>query len=121
MKPWSKLQSALYNIMRRDEDNFQIHCVAYRMPESLSCDPQIPRYYITTGKGEAQQIIFDFPGNHDMKSCYSIKEEVPQISNLIREYIDSPRKGLAEKVFENDKFGLTDILKQYDRRFRYGR
>jgi hypothetical protein len=61
MKRWSKLQKAIYNLMDRS-DNFQIHCRAYRMPKSRSSDPQIPRYWITTGKGISKKIVWDYPG-----------------------------------------------------------
>jgi hypothetical protein len=34
----------------------------------------------------------------------------------MREYIDSPIRGLFERVFNKDRWGLTDILKASDRR-----
>ena len=110
-------------------DNFQIQCRAYRMPQSRSSNPQIPRYWITIGKGKDKETIWDWPGNfkdadfkdplwktHPMKHQPYI--HVPTISQLIRDYINTPRKEVQGKVFENDLYGLTDILKQYDRRFK---
>lgn len=35
---------------------------------------------------------------------------------MIREYIDTPVNELFDKIFENDKWGLTDILKAADKR-----
>ncbi len=116
MKRWSKLQKAIYNLMDRS-DNFQIHCRAYRMPKSQSYSPQIPRYWITIGKGKAKEIIWDYPGHFEVYP-YEWESDVPNISVLIREYIDTPKSKVKTKVFEGDKFGLVDILRQYDRRFR---
>jgi hypothetical protein len=98
-------------------DNFQIHCRAYRMPKSQSYSPQIPRYWITIGKGKAKEIIWDYPGHFEVYP-YEWESDVPNISVLIREYIDTPKSKVKTKVFEGDKFGLVDILRQYDRRFR---
>ena len=114
MKRWSKLQKAIYNLMDRS-DNFQIHCRAYRMPKSQSSDPQIPRYWITVGKGTSKKIVWDYPGPG--ADPYIFHEGISDISNLIREYIDTPRDKIKSKDFENDKFGLVNILRQYDRRF----
>lgn len=38
------------------------------------------------------------------------------ISNIIREYIDTPKDDIYSKYFELDKWGLTNILKSADRR-----
>lgn len=121
MKPWSKLQSALYNLMDRS-DNFQIHCVAYRMPNSCSHTPQIPRYWITVGKGEELKIIWDVPSKNfpppDSVERYEyLGAHIERISDLIREYINTPRDEVLNKVFDTDYYGLTEILKKYDRRF----
>jgi hypothetical protein len=40
---------------------------------------------------------------------------VSAISNLIRDYINCPKEALLEP-FENDRWGLTDILRAADRR-----
>ncbi|EMJ37444.1 hypothetical protein LEP1GSC079_0680, partial [Leptospira interrogans str. FPW1039] len=47
-KPWSKLQSRLYNLI--DENlNFQIHCIVYPM-HSERGSTGLPRYWITLDK-----------------------------------------------------------------------
>ncbi len=97
-------------------DNFQIHCRAYRIENSRSHNPQIPRYWITIGKGEEQKIIWDIP--KDLNNPHRYWEVVPAISDLIAEYINTPRNEVKSKVFDSDKTGLTDILKRYDRRFK---
>jgi hypothetical protein len=81
------------------------------MPESRSTNPQIPRYWITLGK----EIIFDVPRDLEFKDKFRLHEHIPAISDLIREYINSPIEGLVEKKFD-DIFGITDILKAADRR-----
>ena len=86
------------------------------MPKSQSSEPQIPRYWVTIGKGKTKETVWDYPG--DFEVCpYEWTEDVPDISNLIREYIDTPRSKVKTRVFENDKFGLVNVLRQYDRRF----
>jgi hypothetical protein len=96
--------------------NFQIHCRAYRMPKSQSSTPQIPRYWITIGRGKGKETIWDYPGDFEAHP-YEWEEDVPDISVLIREYIDTPRNKVKSKIFENDKFGLVSVLRKYDRRF----
>lgn len=109
---WSKLQRDLYNLIR-PESGFQIHCVAYRMPGSRSTSPQIPRYWITVGK----EIIWSYPdGDWTPEQKHGMWKHIPAISDLIREYINTSRHELKTKVFDSDIYGLTDILKRYDRR-----
>ena len=114
-RPWSKLQRDLYNLMNL-ESGFQIHCVGYRMPESQSSNPQIPRYWITVGKGEIQKIVWDWPSSmEDREQRFHPYLHVPAISALIREYINTPRQQLTSKAWE-DPYGLVRILLQHDRR-----
>jgi hypothetical protein len=67
------------------------------------------------GKGTSKKIVWDYPGPG--ADPYIFHEGISDISNLIREYIDTPRDKIKSKDFENDKFGLVNILRQYDRRF----
>ena len=117
-KPWSKLQKELYEL-RADGLDFQIHCSVYRM-DSRRGTTDLPRYWITLNK----EIIWDYPKdfvgkNHPDRTPsthYPYSTDVPDISNLIREYIDTPKDDLFDKVFENDHWGLANILKAFDRR-----
>ncbi|MDR1896990.1 MAG: hypothetical protein LBR10_09405 [Prevotellaceae bacterium] len=122
--PWSKLQREIYDLISSDI-NFQIHCVAYPMRSRTSRgSTDIPRYWITLGK----EIIWDYPKDFLAKAgstedCsgkvhpyYPFTTDIHDISDLIREYIDTPQKALFDKNFEKDKWGLTDILKAADRR-----
>lgn len=80
----------------------------------------IPRYWITLGK----EIIWDYPkdfvdtkhpGRRDIKD-YPYGTDVPNISKLIREYIDTPKEEIFTKEFENDYWGLVEILRASDKR-----
>ena len=118
MSAWSKLQKSLYLIVA-DNVDFQIHCSVYRM-NSQRGSTDLPRYWITIGK----DIIFDYPkqflsdkGNEN----YPYVTQISDISDLIRQYIDCPVNLLPEKHFENDLWGLTDILKAVDKRLGKGK
>lgn len=102
--------------------NFQIHCVAYRMDSEYG-STNLPRYWITLGK----EILWDYPKdftkefgteNHVDKiiKSYPYNSDAPDISSLLREYIDTSRERVYEKHFESDRWGLTNILKAADRR-----
>lgn len=111
MAKWSKLQRDLYNLIKETdkEHRFQIHCVAYRMPKSISSNPQIPRYWITIGK----EIVWDTATIFNNYS-YEPQQKIGKISQSIRDYINCPLKELKSK---QDEYGLYDILRKYDRRF----
>lgn len=122
MKRWSKLQKLLYNII--DENiNFQIHCVAYRMKSQYG-STDLPRYYITLDK----EIIFDYPADFindegfvklvdvGMTKHYPYNTDISDISNLIKEYIDTPIDEIMSKHFENDHYGFINIIRASDRR-----
>jgi hypothetical protein len=107
------------------EADFQIHCVAYPM-HSQRGSTDLSRYWITIDK----KIIWDYPKQflneyhgkgyhysdnkaHRLKDCYPYGSEVSDISELIREYLNTPKDKLLEP-FTNDKWGLTDILRVCD-------
>ena len=113
MAAWSKLQKSLYSIAS-DKVDFQIHCSVYRM-NSQRGSTGLPRYWITIGK----DIIFDYPKqfmSSDQNKNYPYETQISDISDCIREYIDCPVNLLPEKKFDNDTWGLTDILKAVDKR-----
>ena len=115
-KRWSKLQSRLYNLMDPTV-GFQIHTVLYEMNSNDGYHgSKLPRYFITIGK----KIIFDFPKDFPEartpgKSEYPWITDISDISDVIEEYIQRPEAQLMEP-FENDKWGITDILRACDRR-----
>ncbi|MGI5830284.1 MAG: SF0329 family protein [Bradymonadia bacterium] len=121
-RPFSKLQKELYKLISKDI-RFQIHCVVYPM-RTWRGSTDLPRYFATLDK----EIIWDYPANFMRKDGFikNYKDEknkyypqitdIMDISDLIREYIDTPKEELFSKCFENDKWGLTNILKAADRR-----
>ena len=121
MKPWSKLQRDLYKIID-EKINFQIHCAAYRMDSEYG-STNLPRYWITLGKETLWDYPKDFVKEFGTKNYvdkiikgYPYNSDVPDISNLLREYIETQKETIYEKHFEDDKWGLINILKAADRR-----
>ena len=117
-KPWSKLQREFY-LLRADGLDVQLQCRSYRM-NSQSGTTNCPRYWITLGK----EIVWDYPRNFtetkhpdraDIK-WYPYGNDIPDISNLIREYIDTPKQDIMSRFFENDHWGLINILRASDKR-----
>ena len=116
MKRWSSLQKELYKIID-DKINFQIHLSIYRM-NSQRGSTDLPRYWITLDK----EIVFDYPKQFIDVTCddalfYPYQTDISDISGLLREYIDTPKNEVFGKIYENDKWGLSDILKSADKRF----
>lgn len=124
IRPWSKLQKEVYLLVDSKLD-FQIHCVAYRMCSQWG-STDLPRYWITLGN----ETIFDYPKQfihsegpdensriaYEALSIYPYSSETSEISNMLREYIDTPLSELMTKKFEGDHWGLTAILRAADRR-----
>ncbi len=117
-KPWSKLQKEYY-LLIADGLKIQLQCRVYRMDSQMGCT-NLPRYWITLNK----KIIWDYPkqfvgeehSNRAQTKWYTYSTDIPDISNLIREYIDTPKHELLLKKFKNDHWGLTDVLKASDKR-----
>jgi len=109
MRRWSKLQRSLYGVID-EKINFQIHLSKYRM-QSRYGSTDLPRYWITLN-GE---IIFDYPKQFPHES-YPYVTDIPQICNLIEEYVNTPKERIFSEHFANDRWGLANILKAADRR-----
>lgn len=108
---WSKLQKSLYNLIAKDA-KFQIHCAVYELG---TWGNEMQRYWITIDK----DIIWDFPKDFkDMEMVEGYPYQKIDIANIIRDYINTPLAEIKEKVFENDYYGLADILRKYDRRIK---
>jgi len=123
-RPWSKLQKELY-LIRAEGIRFQIHCRNYPFNGATHrTQVTLPRYWITLDK----EIIWDYPrdfkkppysndpGSRKKICAYPYFNEVSDISALIREYLDTPKDQLMSKHFENDHWGLINILRAADRR-----
>lgn len=115
-KRWSKLQSRVYNIVDPTL-KFQIHCSLYEMNSNNGYHSnKLPRYLITIGNN----IVFDYPKQFDTTLRYGVNSypwdtDISNISNSIEEYLQTPRSELL-KTFENDRCGITKILRVCDRR-----
>ncbi|RXJ72016.1 hypothetical protein CS022_18225 [Veronia nyctiphanis] len=117
-KPWSKLQKEYY-LLVADGLKIQLQCRAYRMASNYG-DTNIPRYWLTLGK----EVLWDYPGDFMGREnperaptgAFPYIMDVSDISSLLREYIDTPKDAVFNRVFEHDHWGLTDILKASDKR-----
>ena len=97
--------------------DFQIHVALYEMNSNdgyHGC--KLPRYFITIGK----DIVFDYPKDFDTTEKYGFNSypwdnDMDAISDLIEEYIERTEADIMSP-FENDKWGLTNILRVCDRR-----
>ena len=105
MSRWSKLKKDVENIMAQEID-FKIYANAYRFGDSIP----IPRFWITI-KGD---IIWDWPKNFIDGNWY-FYDSAKAISQLLRDYINTPESQLLNNVFE-DPFNLIPILRVCDRR-----
>jgi hypothetical protein len=130
LRPWSKLKREIHPLFSPDI-NIRLHCAAYRM-KSQRGSTDLPRYWITLDK----ETIWDYPrdfknqGIYDHRSAlddghtdsrvlqdiYPHGSDIAVISDLLREYIDTPKAELLTKSFEKDRWGLTDMLRAADRR-----
>ena len=121
MRRWSKVQRELYKIVSVDI-NFQIHCTVYPMNSQYG-STDLPRYWITLNK----EIIFDYPKQFAtsdgtvrnltrFEAGYPYTTDISDITDLIREYIDTPKEELLTKIFSRDFWGLVNILRAADRR-----
>lgn len=114
-KPWSKLKKSI-EALWEPAAGLRIHCSVYRMGSAYG-GTDCPRYWIAQGK----TIIWDYPKDFpaDVQPEYGGKypytNDASDISNLIRDYIDTPQSELMTKIFE-DRWGLADILRCADRR-----
>lgn len=118
MKRWSKLQKQIHAVVD-PHLRFQIQCRVYSM-DSTYGRTGLPRYWITLGS----ETIWDYPKNFIDKphpartppSWYPYGSDISAISELLRDYLDTPRNQLLSKQFDNDHWGLINILRAADRR-----
>ena len=123
MKRWSKLAKQLYELVDESID-FKLHCTVYKM-QSRCGSTDLPRYFITL----AGEILFDYPKDFVLKSggvkslaggalakIYPYGNDIGDIGELIREYIDTPKEELFAKHFDEGGWELANILKAADKR-----
>jgi len=110
MRRWSKLQKEIEQLFAKGVD-LRIQCRAYRMASQRGATA-LPRYWITHGK----DIVWDYPREFgNLAEDYPYLTDIGAISDLIREYIDTPVDQLLVKPF-NDRWHLTEIFLAADRR-----
>lgn len=110
MKRWSKLQKEVEQLFA-DGLALRIQCRAYRMASQRG-STNLPRYWVTLGK----EVIWDYPKDFgSLAKDYPYLTDISAISDLIRDYIDTPVEQLLAKPF-NDQWHLTEIFLAADRR-----
>lgn len=129
-RPFSKLKKQIENLFV-PELKMKVWCISYPVRSQYGSS-SIPRFYIQLEK----EIIWDFPKDFPIKEAnYHCWKDQTELSQLIREYIDTPVLELPKKKFalehikrtdqylwENRqdsydfKLGLTDFFKAADRR-----
>lgn len=111
MKRWSKLQHELRALfvpgLRLD-----IQCRVYRMASARG-QTDLPRYWVSLGRETVWDYPKDFP---ESGKDYPYLTDISTISDLLRNYVDTPRSHLLHRVFTGDRWGITDIMKVADRR-----
>lgn len=116
IRPWSKLQKEIY-LQVDPKLDFQIHYVAYRMGSQYG-STDLPRYWITLGK----ETIFDYPkqfihsegSDENSRIAYEAlySSGTSEISNMLREYIDTP---LSELMTMNLKAIIGGLQTFFER------
>jgi len=136
-RAWSKLQKEVYDLIDPDID-FQLQCRTCRLHWNSGDMPT--HYWVSLGK----ETLWEYPKQFvkrytrvfetERNSPITINEsyvvgskgghcqpypyitDISEISDVIREYIDTPRDELFDKEFENDFWEITDLLRAADRR-----
>ena len=131
-RPFSKLKKQIENLFDPALD-MEFCCSAYPMRAKTGyAQNSITRFYVRLGK----DIIWDYQKDFAVKDIdYGLWSRDNGISDLVREYIDTPVAELLDKDFEGENkayslfnymtekhsevsvsYGLTDLFKAADRR-----
>ena len=106
MKRWSKLKRDVENLMAPKLD-FRIYANSYNIGDTIP----VPRFWITIGG----KIIWDWPKDFMEQEGWYFYDSAKKISQLLRDYINTPESELLSKQFE-DPFRMVPILRVCDRR-----
>ena len=87
--------------------DFRIYANAYNIGESIP----LPRFWVTVG----EKIIWDWPKDYIEPEGWYFYDSAIKISQLLRDYINTPESELLSKQFE-DPFKLIPVLRVCDRR-----
>jgi len=97
-KPFSKLKKPLEALFV-PELKMKFFSNAFTFKNPWGSMNTIPRFYLVMDK----EILWDFPANFEVKNVgYGWWADRNNISNLIREYIDTPVEELLNKKFDNE-------------------
>ena len=122
LRPFSKLKKQIESLFD-PELKMRFCCSAFPMRTHGRAYNSIPRFYLKMGK----EILWDYPKDFAVKDIpYGYWAAGNGISELVRDYIDTPVSELLDKEFAGEKweysaseeidYKLTDLFKAADRR-----
>ena len=106
-RPFSKLKKII-NGLFDEKLKMDFCCIAYPMRAQYA-NTHTPRFYVKMGK----EIIWDFPKDFTTKKTPVeswVYRDTNGISDLVRNYIDTPMDTLLKKEFKNDS---REFIVQY--------
>lgn len=106
---WSKLDKDWRAFVAEGLD-VRLRCSVVRMASERG-SAKLPRYYIVLGG----KVVWDYPGQF-APAGYPHATDVPDISQLVRDYMNAPPRQRASGSFPEDAWGLVDCLRAMDRR-----
>lgn len=129
-RPFSKLKKQVEALFVPSL-KMEVNCISYPIRSQYGSS-SIPRFYVRLNK----EIIWDFPKDFPIKNLdYHYWKDSTVVSELLREYMDTPINELLNKTFGLENIGtllqhwgekhrekydfnleLTDLLKAADRR-----
>ena len=117
---WSKLQKQLYNLMDMST-GFQIHCSVYKTKSAWTAGYNnhsfISLYGLYLEKESLVDIKrFQINDNNTIKDRMFWPENYTWVSDVIREYINTPKEKLLTLNIAQDKYDLVKTLRKFDRR-----
>ncbi len=113
---WSKLKTQIESLFDPSL-KLEVYCAVYRKKTQHSM-LELPRYFFTLDK----EIIWDYPKYFvDQKTAGDAIDHYPyngvrHISDLLRTYLNSPRRLLLDLSDDQDEYNLFSLLKAADRR-----
>ena len=119
---WSRLKS-LVEALFVPELRLRLHCTGIRDEARKDSHAAVSRGIFQARLG--REVIWDFPGQFvDHDDGYS----ATNLTQLLRDYLETPKAELLSRSFADDPHGLADVLRLADRRIglrrlreRYGR
>jgi hypothetical protein len=106
-KPWSKLKKELEKLFVPGL-NMEFNCNSYPIRGQWGHRNSVPRFYLLLDK----EVLWDFPRDFEIKELhFGWWADSNKITDLLREYIDTPIDQLLIKKFENERLVIdTDYL-----------